>query len=149
MSSFPFGYLRTFCPRKSKPFSTCVMTVFVGESSSPRSCRNCSTRDLTSPSSNSFDLPVMTIGVFRDRARWFEKMDKPHYCLWWVPAGIIFRHSSNGKNLAAVRVGQQALQGSHLAPSAFLCCLRDTHLESANVAVNGLPVNGVPLRRFA
>ena len=30
MSSFPLGYLRTFCPRKSKPFSTCVMTVFVG-----------------------------------------------------------------------------------------------------------------------
>jgi len=34
MSSFPLGYLRTFCPRKSKPFSTCVMTVFAGESSS-------------------------------------------------------------------------------------------------------------------
>lgn len=29
------------------------------------------------------------IEVFRDRARWFEKMDKPHYCLWWVPAGHI------------------------------------------------------------
>jgi hypothetical protein len=29
------------------------------------------------------------IGVFRDRARWFEKMDKPTYCLWWVPAGHI------------------------------------------------------------
>ena len=27
------------------------------------------------------------IGVFRDRARWFEKMHQPHYCLWWVPAG--------------------------------------------------------------
>jgi hypothetical protein len=27
------------------------------------------------------------IDVFRDRAKWFEKMDKPHYCLWWVPAG--------------------------------------------------------------
>lgn len=25
--------------------------------------------------------------VFRDRAKWFEKMDKPNYCLWWVPAG--------------------------------------------------------------
>src|SRR5260370_29438718 len=60
MSSFPLRYLRTFCPRKSKPFSTCVMTVFVGESSSPRSCRNCSTRGWTSPSSDSFDLPVMT-----------------------------------------------------------------------------------------
>src|SRR5260221_3152167 len=49
MSSFPLGYLRTFCPRKSKPCSTCVMTVFVGESSRPRSCRNCSTRGLISP----------------------------------------------------------------------------------------------------
>src|ERR1700676_1697276 len=27
--------------------------------------------------------------VFRDRARWFEKMDWPHYCLWWVPAGHV------------------------------------------------------------
>jgi heme-degrading monooxygenase HmoA len=27
--------------------------------------------------------------VFRDRARWFEKMDKPNYCLWWVPIGHI------------------------------------------------------------
>jgi len=25
--------------------------------------------------------------VLRDGAKWFEKMDKPHYCLWWVPAG--------------------------------------------------------------
>ena len=29
------------------------------------------------------------IEVFRDRAKWFEKMEKPHYCLWWVPAGHI------------------------------------------------------------
>lgn len=27
--------------------------------------------------------------VFRDRAKWFVKMDKPHYCLWWIPAGHI------------------------------------------------------------
>ena len=27
--------------------------------------------------------------VFRDRAKWFEKMDKPSYCLWWVPVGHI------------------------------------------------------------
>lgn len=25
--------------------------------------------------------------VFRDRAKWFEKMGKPSYCLWWIPAG--------------------------------------------------------------
>jgi hypothetical protein len=29
------------------------------------------------------------IEVFRERAKWFEKMDNPHYCLWWVPAGRI------------------------------------------------------------
>jgi hypothetical protein len=27
------------------------------------------------------------IDARRDRARWFEKMDKPHYCLWWIPGG--------------------------------------------------------------
>ncbi len=27
--------------------------------------------------------------VFRDRPKWFEKMDKPSYCLWWVPSGHI------------------------------------------------------------
>jgi hypothetical protein len=25
--------------------------------------------------------------VFRERAKWFVKMDLPSYCLWWVPAG--------------------------------------------------------------
>lgn len=28
------------------------------------------------------------VQVFRDRARWFEKMDVAHMVLWWVPAGI-------------------------------------------------------------
>jgi Domain of unknown function (DUF3291) len=27
------------------------------------------------------------IVFFRDRAKWFIKMDKPSYCLWWVRAG--------------------------------------------------------------
>ncbi len=27
------------------------------------------------------------VQAFRDRAKWFEKMDKPSYCLWWVPVG--------------------------------------------------------------
>jgi Domain of unknown function (DUF3291) len=27
--------------------------------------------------------------VLRDRAKWFAKMDKPYYCLWWIPAGHI------------------------------------------------------------
>jgi hypothetical protein len=29
------------------------------------------------------------VEALRDRAKWFEKMDKPHYCLWWIPAGHI------------------------------------------------------------
>ena len=29
------------------------------------------------------------VQVLRDRAKWFEKMDKPFACLWWIPAGYI------------------------------------------------------------
>ena len=29
------------------------------------------------------------VKVLRDRAKWFEKMDKPFACLWWIPAGHI------------------------------------------------------------
>ena len=29
------------------------------------------------------------VDVLRDRAKWFERMEKPHYCLWWIPAGIV------------------------------------------------------------
>ena len=27
--------------------------------------------------------------VFRERAKWFEKLKKPSYCLWWIPLGHI------------------------------------------------------------
>ena len=37
--------------------------------------------------------------VFRDRAKWFEKMDKPHYCLWWIPAGHIPRVAEGRERL--------------------------------------------------
>jgi hypothetical protein len=29
------------------------------------------------------------VEVFRDRAKWFQKMDQPYYCLWWIPIGHI------------------------------------------------------------
>lgn len=29
------------------------------------------------------------VHVMKDRAQWFEKHQKPHYCLWWIPAGHI------------------------------------------------------------
>lgn len=27
--------------------------------------------------------------IFKQRRSWFDKSDKPHYCLWWIPAGHI------------------------------------------------------------
>src|SRR5260370_9130352 len=62
----------------------------------------------------------------------------------WGSATFVFRHSSHSKSLAAVRVGQQTLQGFNLAPSAFFRCLHNTRLEPTHVAVNGLPVNVIP-----
>ena len=34
-----------------------------------------------------FTYQTQHLQVFRDRRKWFQKMDKPHYCLWWVPVG--------------------------------------------------------------
>jgi Domain of unknown function (DUF3291) len=29
------------------------------------------------------------VEIFKQRRSWFERADKPHYCLWWIPAGHI------------------------------------------------------------
>ena len=29
------------------------------------------------------------VQLLRERAQWFEKMDKPFACLWWIPVGHI------------------------------------------------------------
>jgi hypothetical protein len=29
------------------------------------------------------------VDVLKDRAQWFEKPLKAHYCLWWIPAGHV------------------------------------------------------------
>jgi len=29
------------------------------------------------------------VEVFRERAKWFEKMNEPSYCLWWIPSGLM------------------------------------------------------------
>jgi heme-degrading monooxygenase HmoA len=34
-----------------------------------------------------FTYRTRHLEVFRDRKKWFQKMDAPHYCLWWVPVG--------------------------------------------------------------
>jgi hypothetical protein len=36
-----------------------------------------------------FTYSARHLEVFRHRAKWFEEPDKPHYCLWWIPAGHI------------------------------------------------------------
>jgi len=36
-----------------------------------------------------FTYKSQHLGVFRERSRWFQKMELPHYCLWWVPVGHI------------------------------------------------------------
>ncbi len=35
-----------------------------------------------------FTYKSQHMGVFRDRRKWFQKMDLPHCCLWWVPLAI-------------------------------------------------------------
>jgi len=49
------------------------------------------------------------IGVFRDRARWFEKMSKSYSCLWWVPAGhrpTVAEGRESREPSASLRAGQ-------------------------------------------
>ena len=50
-------YFLTFCPKKSKPLSICVIAVFSSDSSSPRSRMKAAISGLTSFSSNSRELP--------------------------------------------------------------------------------------------
>ena len=60
---------------------------------------------------------------------------------------LVFCHSSHGKSLAAIRVGQQVLQGLHLVPLAFLRCLNDTGLQPPHSLVDRFPSNGMPVCR--
>ena len=46
-------------------------------------------------------------------------------------------------------MGQQPLQGFHLAPAAFPCCLDDACLQPADVAFTLCPVNLFPVWRVA
>jgi hypothetical protein len=57
---------------------------------------------------------------------------------------LVFGHSSDGESFAAERVGQQALEGFHLSPLVFLCCLDDTRLEPTHIAVDCMPINVMP-----
>jgi len=57
-----------------------------------------------------------------------------------------FSHSSfTARAFAAIRVGQQTLQGFHLALSSFLRCLHNTRLEPPHVSVYLYQGIGMPL----
>src|ERR1700730_8816140 len=56
---FPVRILAHILPEEIKAFLHMCDDRLQGESSRPRSCRNCSTRGLISPSSSSVVLPVM------------------------------------------------------------------------------------------
>ena len=62
---------------------------------------------------------------------------------------LTFRHPFHGQGFAGERVGQQPLQGLHLAPAAFACCLYDTRLQPPDLAFTLGPVDLFPMRRFA
>ena len=66
-----------------------------------------------------------------------------------VSLALIVRHPFHGQGFAGKRAGQQPLQGFHLAPAAFLCCLDDTRLQPADAAFTLSPVNLVPRCRLA
>jgi len=85
------------------------------------------------------------------------------YCLclllWCVPnflvhtggcLAVVFRHSSNGENFAAVGSGSADVCRARTLPHllSFVACTIRTW-SRRNVAVDGLPVDGVPFRRFA
>lgn len=63
------------------------------------------------------NLKIFTYGprhlaALRERAKWFEKMTLPHYCLWWVPDG----------HLPTVKEGRERLehyQAHGPTPQAF------------------------------
>src|ERR1035437_1462536 len=59
---------------------------------------------------------------------------------------LIVCHPLHGQRSTVERVGQQPLQGFHLAMTAFLCCLDDTLLQSPDLEFTLSPVDLYPLR---
>ena len=52
------------------------------------------------------------VAVLRDRQKWFAKLNVPHYCLWWIPAGHI-------TNVAEGRARLEHYQRHGASPEAF------------------------------
>ena len=64
-------------------------------------------------------------------------------------ASVVLGDPPHGKSLAAQRVGQQPLQGFHLAPAAFPNSLHDTRLQPPDGPVVPSPVDTAPVHRLA
>ncbi|OQC73322.1 MAG: hypothetical protein BWX44_01534 [Spirochaetes bacterium ADurb.Bin001] len=58
---------------------------------------------------------------------------------------LIFRHPFYSQGFAAERVGQQPLQGFHLAPATFPCGLHDTGLQPSDLVSTLVPVDLLPV----
>ena len=62
------------------------------------------------------------------------------------PLAPVLRHPSHGQCFAGKRMGQQMLQGSHLAPPPRLSCLHDTRLKPTHALMHRAPADGVPVK---
>ena len=58
---------------------------------------------------------------------------------------LIVRHPFHSQRSAMERVGQQPLQGFHLAVTAFLCCLDDTRLQPPDLVLASRTRRPVPI----
>lgn len=58
---------------------------------------------------------------------------------------LVFRHSSDSKDFATKRAGQQVLQGLYLVPLTGLHCLHDPCLKPTHSLIDLLPINGMPV----
>jgi hypothetical protein len=45
-------------------------------------------------------------------------------------------------------MGQEPLQGTDLTPAPFPSCLRNKHLRSFHLLLDGAPIDGVPVRNL-
>src|SRR5271168_1388403 len=109
----------------------------------------CSTTPKLALRPQQWQRPVSTT-LQRPDGREFVRRSCPAYAVHSrrSPA-LISRHPFHGQGFAGKRAGQQPLQGLHLAPAAFPCCLYDTRLQPPDLAFTFGPVHLIPLRRLA
>src|SRR5712691_11129132 len=90
---------------------------------------------------------IATLPECLDGARFLCRGVPHHIVDPWGLAAIVVRHSFDGSRFAAERVGQQMVQGTHLAPSFGLHRLHHTCLGPPDLPVDGVPMDSVPCHR--